>query len=77
MLIIMTFVCGAVQKWKEHQMAKSDITVNISVSIADNTLYRCCSLLSMWLDDNPDKTLEVVEWHNTDKITRYLEVRER
>ena len=59
------------------QMAKlNEITINIGVAITDDTLHRCCNLLSMWLNDNPDKTLEVFEWHDADGIQRSLQVKE-
>lgn len=58
-------------------MAKlNDITFNIGVSIPDDTFDRCCAILSMWLTDNPDKTLEVVEWKDTDGLRRTLQMKE-
>lgn len=39
-------------------MAKAtEITVGVNVSIPDETVRRCCSLLEMWMDDNPDRNL--------------------
>ena len=58
-------------------MAKlNDITFNIGVSIPNDTFDRCCVILSMWLNDNPDKTLEVVEWEDDNGLQRALGVKE-
>lgn len=41
-------------------MAKRDeLTVEVSakLTVSDETANRCMSLLEMWLDDNPDKTI--------------------
>ena len=54
-------------------MAKlNDLTINIGVTIPEDTMVRCVEILSMWLTDNPDKTLTVVEDGN-----RTLETRQR
>lgn len=37
-------------------MAKiSGLTINVGISIDDETVARCCNLLSIYLTDNPDK----------------------
>ena len=39
-------------------MARADrITVEVNMIISDETLRRCCRILEMWMDDNPDKKL--------------------
>lgn len=54
-------------------MAKiSDITINVGISIDDETVARCCNLLSIYLTDNPDKTIEVTEYHDVDTVRRSL-----
>jgi hypothetical protein len=43
-------------------MAKlNELTINIGVTIPEDTMVRCVEILSMWLTDNPDKTLTVTE----------------
>ena len=39
----------------------SDLTINVGVSISDETVARCCQLLAMYLSDNPNKTVYVSE----------------
>lgn len=31
------------------------ITINVGVSISEETVLRCCQILRMYLEDNPDK----------------------
>lgn len=31
------------------------ITINVGVNISDETVRRCCQILQMYLEDNPDK----------------------
>lgn len=33
------------------------ITINVGVNISDETVKRCCQILTMFLKDNPDKTV--------------------
>ena len=47
-----------------------DIKIEIGVTIPIETVDRCCQILSMYLTDNPDKTLEVGEWNMEGKIER-------
>lgn len=45
-------------------MAKfNDLQINVGISISDETVERCCQLLSIYLTDNPSKTIEVNEWN--------------
>ena len=41
----------------------SDITFNVGISISEETVQRCCQLLSIYLKDHPDK--EVVTCSGT------------
>ena len=50
----------------------SDLTINVGISIDDETVARCCNLLSIYLTDNPDKTIEVTEYHDVDMVRRSL-----
>ena len=57
---------------------KSKITVDVKVSIPDETICRCLRVLEMWMDDHPDDKIVVdreatetgfrhrahIEWHN-------------
>lgn len=46
-------------------MAKlSDLQFNVGISISEETVQRCCQLLSIYLTDNPNKTIEVNEWND-------------
>lgn len=40
-----------------------DVTFNVGISISNETVHRCCQLLGIYLQDNPDKTIHV-EDHN-------------
>lgn len=52
-------------------MAKlSDLQINVGISISDETVQRCCQLLSIYLTDNPNKTVDVSEYHDIDKVYR-------
>lgn len=31
------------------------ITINVGISISEDTVNRCCQILQMYLADNPDK----------------------
>ena len=31
------------------------ITINVGVNISEETVQRCCQILQMYLEDNPDK----------------------
>lgn len=43
-------------------MAKiGDLSVNIGIEVSDETVQRCCNLLQMYLQDNPDKVV-VTRW---------------
>ena len=43
-----------------------DVTFNVGISISNETVHRCCQLLEIYLQDNPDKTIRVedrkMEW---------------
>ena len=46
-------------------MAKlNDLQINVGISISEETVGRCCQLLSIYLTDNPSKTIEVGEYHD-------------
>lgn len=53
-------------------MAKvGDLTVDVNVSISDETVNRCINLLSMYLTDNPYLDLKVYDdFHEKDRINR-------
>lgn len=41
-------------------MAKlDDISINIGVTISEETVRRCCQLLSIYFQDNPNKGIEL------------------
>lgn len=46
-------------------MAKiGDLSVNIGIEVSDETVQRCCQLLQMYFEDNPDKTI-VLDWYES------------
>ena len=46
-------------------MAKlNDLQINVGISISEETVARCCQLLSIYLTDNSSKTVEVSEYHD-------------
>ncbi len=49
------------------------INVNVGISVSEETVERCCQLLSIYLTDNPNKKVEVNEWeifHDNEKTKR-------
>ena len=56
-------------------MAKiSDFKINVHVSISEETIVRCCMLLSLYLSDNPNKTMYVSESCSIETGERCVEV---
>lgn len=52
-------------------MAKiSDISINVGITIDQETVNRCCNLLSIYMTDNPKKTIEISEYHDIDCVRR-------
>ena len=54
-------------------MAKiGDLSVNIGIEISDETVHRCCQLLQMYFEDNPDKSIHL-DWSESalDKTQLY------
>ena len=40
-------------------MAKiGDLSVNIGIEVSEETVQRCCQLLQLYLEDNPNKIVE-------------------
>lgn len=37
------------------------ITINVGVNISNETVQRCCDILRMYLQDNPDKIVMSVQ----------------
>lgn len=53
-------------------MANLDgITINVGISISDDTVNRCRDILSMYLTDHPELVPEVFETINNDDGTKY------
>ena len=57
-------------------MTNSDITFRVNVGIPRETVERCLTVLSMYLDDNPqdkfvfDMILSEKGWHHRGRIVR-------
>ena len=59
-------------------MAKvQGLSIDIGVTIPEDTVDRCLAILSMWLTDNPNMTLEVGENGVVDRFVYFREVREK
>lgn len=57
-------------------MASIDkITIDVCVNIPDETVTRCLKILSMYLTDNPDKTLSIDNANVDGKEKRYMSIR--
>lgn len=39
----------------------NDITFNIGITISEETVHRCCDLLRIYLNDNPEKMLYIYD----------------
>lgn len=54
-----------------------DVTFNVGISISNETVHRCCQLLAIYLQDNPDKTLHVgerkLEWSGERIINVFID----
>ena len=59
-------------------MAKiGDLTVNVGITISEETALRCCQILSLYITDNPKLTIEVFEFHQPDHIERSVTICEK
>lgn len=47
--------------------AMSDISFNIGITVSEETVYRCCQLLQIYLNDNPKKMLYVYDGTDRDR----------
>ena len=51
-----------------------DVTFNVGISISNETVHRCCQLLAIYLQDNPDKTICVddCEWNGERTVSVFI-----
>ena len=53
-----------------------DVTFNVGISISNETVHRCCQLLAIYLQDNPDKTICVneckFEWNGERTVNVFI-----
>ena len=53
-----------------------DVTFNVGISISNETVHRCCQLLEIYLQDNPDKTICVddrqLEWNGERQVNVFV-----
>lgn len=53
-----------------------DVTFNVGISISNETVHRCCQLLAIYLQDNPDKTICVnerkLEWNGERTVNVFI-----
>lgn len=53
-----------------------DVTFNVGISISNETVHRCCQLLTIYLQDNPDKTIRVderkLEWSGERTVSVFI-----
>lgn len=54
-----------------------DLTFNVGISISNETVHRCCQLLEIYLQDNPDKTIRVedrkMEWSGERVVSVFVD----
>lgn len=56
-------------------MAKAtEITVDVKMSIPDETICRCLRVLEMWMDDNPDKNIIVEQIQGVDSFYHKIHI---
>jgi len=48
--------------------AATSIDVTVAVSVPDEAVRRCCRILEMWMDDNPDAKLIVERVSYSDRF---------
>lgn len=57
-----------------------DLTFNVGISISNETVNRCCQLLEIYLQDNPDKTIHVddrkLEWSGERVVNVFIDEKE-
>ena len=59
-------------------MAKiGDLSVNIGIEVSEETVHRCCQLLQLYLEDNPDKIVETRWDKGYDREFPYVFISER
>lgn len=51
---------------------KCEITVNVKIGIDEETVMRCCQLLSIYLTDNPHKDIATDTYNNAEGIRRQV-----
>lgn len=47
-----------------------DLQINLNITPSKDTVQRCLQILSMYLTDNPNLTLKVMEYREADMIIR-------
>ena len=59
----------------------NDISINIGISISDETVQRCCQLLSIYLTDNPNRTIDTSSWqdyqYNKTQVSVFITEKDR
>ena len=55
-------------------MKLNEITINIGVTIPEDTVQRCIQILNMFLTDNPNLTIKIYEENGPDRIYRYMQI---
>lgn len=52
----------------------SGLTINVGISISQETVNRCLQLLSIYLTDNPEFDIRSFEYHDLEGIFRRAEL---
>ena len=61
------------EEFKENFEKDLKLEVEAHVTVPEDTAFRCVELLSMYLTDNPDKTVEVYEYEGR-RILQMVEI---
>ena len=53
-----------------------DVTFNVGISISNETVKRCCQLLEIYLQDNPDREIcteeRILEWNGERQVSVFV-----
>lgn len=55
---------------------RCEITVNVKIGIDEETVMRCCQLLSIYLTDNTDKEIATDTYNDAEGIRRQVLIRD-
>ena len=65
---------GSKAPWRWTIVKATKITVDLNVTIPDETIYRCLRILEMWMDDNPSRDIIVEKVYTTEGIRHKVRI---